>query len=1849
MKMHHQFSILPALALALAVSAAPLFIPSTAQASTYDWSGASSANMSAPANWGGTLPTSTDTAGWNAATYANMPTVDANLNFGELYFTGSNGGVTFGTNANTLTLSSTSGIGIQLDSGSGAVNTGGALFALGASQSWVNNSANTLTVSGIISDGGNNYSLTNAGTGALTLSGANTYTGGTTLTAGTLDINAAGVAGTSGSLGNGGTFTINGGTIDNTSGSAKSLANINPITLGGDFAFSTSIGTATNNLTLPGAVSMAANRTITANGAGILTFSGIIGDGGNGYSLTKAGTGTLTLTSLNTFSGGLSILNGTVNDSATGAHTNTFGTGPITLGASSGANSATLFVNVANNATGFTNALTVASGTTGTLTIGANNANLYFGGNLALNNNLMLTNANSGKAITFTGTTTETSVNSPALTVTASGGNTGHTTFSGAVVLGSGGLTFANNSGQLFTVGAGNITSTTTGSLTFNANGAGAFTVSAASINHSGSLTNSGTGSSTTTISGNIGGNVTEVVENSATSPLTLSGANTYTGGTILTAGKLNINAAGVAGTSGPLGNGGTFTINGGTIDNASGAARTLLNVNPIILGGDFAFSTSVGTTANNLALPGAVTLAASRNITANGTGVLAFGGIISDGGNAYSLTKLGTGTLTFSNANTYSGSTTISAGTLALGPGGSINNTPAISIAAGATLDVSAIASYALTSNNSLSASGTATAATLKGASGGAVNFGSQPITLAYDGSHPALTIAQGTLHLNGNSFAVNGTPLTNGTYTIVQQTSGSIVSNGTFTVTGTAIAGNHIGSIQVSGANVNLIVTSPVVVDHFAITGIPSTQTAGTAITGFTITAQDAGNNTVTGYTGFVTFGGTAGGTGTSPAFTAGVCTTASVTPTVAGSGTITVSDSGASGTTTVTVNPGALSQFVISPNPIASATAGTPFTLTSITAKDAYTNTCSTGPNTFTGTVSFSGTAGVTGTSSPFSAGVLSSPSVTATNAGSIIVTKTGGSVTGTATLTSILPGPAYTIVLTSGNNQSGIVGTALFSPFVVIVTDAYGHPISGTNVNFAIATSPVGANGQTLSATSATTGTNGQASTILTLGDTVGSYTVTATAGSLVGTFTATATAIGSPIEKAATGTELTNGASWTGGTAPNTNYVALWDDGSLCSPLTLSGATAWNGIQVSDASSNVLVTGTSPLTLGLGGIDMSGATVNLSLGLPVAFAGSQTWNVNVAKTLTVSGNISGGGFGIALTGEGTVTLSGTNNFSGGLNILNGMVSSGTVVNYNTQPFGTGPITLGDSSGGNYAYLQCAMSAIFTNDITVAAGSSGVLTIQCANNFPTNSGNLALNNNLTVNNGNTGKSVTFTGTTTETSVNSPALTITCASGGANFAGPVVIGSGGLTFAYNGGTVGFTVGPGSLTSTTTGSLTFDANSSYNFTVSAASINPSGSLTNSGTGSGTTIISGSIGANVTNVVQNSANSQLTLSGSNVFGGGLDIVNGTVSATTSTNALGAGPVYLGDISGSANATLLGDGRTFTNAILVQSGSSGTLTIGNSGNTAAVFSGSITQSNNLSLYAGGTGSVQLSGAITGPNQITTDGTNTAAYVNLSGNSPNFIGPVLIDSGVLRIGSATALNSSNGVTLNAGSILDVENSVTIAGLQDGTGAGFVTNRTANARTLTLGGSAAYSFSGTIADNSSAKPTSLVMLGAGTQTLSGTNSYTGNTTVGGGILAIQQPTLAATSTVTVSNGGVLELDFAVTNSVTNLVLNGISVTGVHNYSTDPTFLHGTGSLLVPSSIATNPTNISFTVTGGTNLNMSWPLDHLGWLVQSNSVNLGVSADWYDISNTATGTNYNITIHLNQPNVFYRLRKP
>ncbi len=172
-------------------------------------------------------------------------------------------------------------------------------------------------------------------------------------------------------------------------------------------------------------------------------------------------------------------------------------------------------------------------------------------------------------------------------------------------------------------------------------------------------------------------------------------------------------------------------------------------------------------------------------------------------------------------------------------------------------------------------------------------------------------------------------------------------------------------------------------------------------------------------------------------------------------------------------------------------------------------------------------------------------------------------------------------------------------------------------------------------------------------------------------------------------------------------------------------------------------------------------------------------------------------------------------------------------------------------------------------------------------------------------------------------------------------------------------------------------------------------------------------------------------------------------------------------------------------------------------------------------------------------------------------------------------------------------------------------------------------------------------------SLIKVGTGTLNLTGANTYTGNTTIIGGILEMAQPSSATTnSTVTIASGAKLKLDFGSNtgNRVAALVLNGVTqANGVYNAGNTSTYFSGTGNLVV-QPIATNPTNITFSVSGST-MSLAWPADHLGWILQSqtNSLSTGLGTNWVDVAGSASMLSTNITISPTSPTAFYRLRNP
>jgi len=93
--------------------------------------------------------------------------------------------------------------------------------------------------------------------------------------------------------------------------------------------------------------------------------------------------------------------------------------------------------------------------------------------------------------------------------------------------------------------------------------------------------------------------------------------------------------------------------------------------------------------------------------------------------------------------------------------------------------------------------------------------------------------------------------------------------------------------------------------------------------------------------------------------------------------------------------------------------------------------------------------------------------------------------------------------------------------------------------------------------------------------------------------------------------------------------------------------------------------------------------------------------------------------------------------------------------------------------------------------------------------------------------------------------------------------------------------------------------------------------------------------------------------------------------------------------------------------------------------------------------------------------------------------------------------------------------------------------------------------------------------------------------------------------------------------------------------------NNLSWDTSQLPVSGTLVVgsPSSVNTNPTNITAAVSGST-LELSWPADHTGWTLQTNAAGLGNPGGWFPYPGSAATNRIVITVNPSKPTVFYRL---
>ncbi len=607
------------------------------------------------------------------------------------------------------------------------------------------------------------------GNGVQTLSGANTYSGFTTNLAGTLNINYGGTDGSSSAIGVG-PFVIAGGSLNNTSGSDLTLTPNNPLYWNGDFTF---IGAKSLNLG-SGGVALSNNRTVT-----VLTNTLAVGGAISGaFNLTKAGAGTLRLDGKNSYGGSTTVNGGTLFLSDTGtlapasAVTVNYGATLAGSGSVSGTvtvaaggllapggvsavgtltlandtatavtlNGGTLLFDLADAAAGAADKILVGQSATSKLVLnGTNVVALSFpsGKVLAGSYTLMTcaggitTNANAALVLQggYTGVTLDADGNDIVLTV---GADIDSVTWSGDL---SGSWDGAE---QNWTNGSALVTYPAGSAVTFDDTAVGNFSVSSAgevspyvvlfnnsatdfsvsgTISGSGQLVKSGTAAATFASDGAYNPSALAVLNGT----LTLSGATTLNGGSyansILNNGVLNFSQSSPQVLGGTINGAGTLTASGNSTLTLSGSnfysgvtlvsSGTLRVMHAYALGttgqgtvvsqnGTLDFAGNVNLLSEALTLNGGTLSSQSGSNTVNGTTTLAAGSRIDVGtGSTLSLkayqangavTKTGSGWLRFLTDPNGNGQFTVAEGTAELAQsGGAIDAN--IFVSAGATL----------------------------------------------------------------------------------------------------------------------------------------------------------------------------------------------------------------------------------------------------------------------------------------------------------------------------------------------------------------------------------------------------------------------------------------------------------------------------------------------------------------------------------------------------------------------------------------------------------------------------------------------------------------------------------------------------------------------------------------------------------------------------------------------------------------------------------------------------------------------------------------------------------------------------------------------------------------------------------------------------------------------------------------------------------------------------------------------------------------------------------------------------------------------------------------------------------
>jgi autotransporter-associated beta strand protein len=623
--------------------------------------------------------------------------------------------------------------------------------------------------------------------------------------------------------------------------------------------------------------------------------------------------------------------------------------------------------------------------------------------------------------------------------------------------------------------------------------------------------------------------------------------------------------------------------------------------------------------------------------------------------------------------------------------------------------------------------------------------------------------------------------------------------------------------------------------------------------------------------------------------------------------------------------------------------------------------------------------------------------------------------------------------------------------------------------------------------------------------------------------------------------------------------------------SMDNSYSITSLTFTNGA----GSFNIGTSGYS-LTLTSGGVTNNSTSAEI-LNVPVFLTtvgqtlDAAAGNLTFGQTLDNGGNlltITDGGFNTAVNG----TISG----SGGL-----------------AKSGTGTLTL----GGANTYIGATIV------------SNGMVTLNGAGSISTSTSQVIIGNAA----GNAILNIAGGSVTADDAFN-PAVAVGSVSGANGFlfmsSGSLDCGAGEFHIGQAAGAYGaFDLSGGTVTigDVSAGDAYFVVGGAYGNSASQGVFNMSGGTVNDNAQEFSIAnIAGGVGvANVSGGTLNGSHgihvgdrgtATLNVSGSAV----VNLTGGTLQFGLSGNTT-VGTVNL--LGGTVTANSVGVAGTSTSRLNFNGGTLGAAT------SSATFLQGLTAA---TIYGGGAVIDDGGNAITIAQPLLAPAGNGISSIPVATGGAGYLDtPVVTISGGGGAGASAVANVSGGAVIS------------ISILSPGTGY-------TSAPTVTLFGGG-YSSAATLGTIAIAPNTGggLTKQNSGILTLAGANTYAGSTTVNGGTLEIVQAVIATNSTVTVASGAVLQLDFAATNVVTNLVLNGVSqAPGVYNSTTSSPYITGTGNLLVqlPAPPVLSLTFTAEPVISGTTLTFSATNTGAGtvYLLTSTNVATPISA-W-----TPIGTN-------------------